>query len=243
MDEPTFSSPNPRWLVATLPSRETAVAFAAAHLLETGQRAIDERGLFSLALSGGSTPKAIFAKLSEPDVIPLLDWSRVLLFWSDERNVPPDHADSNYHNAMQWGLKALPLREEHIFRMHAESDLEVNAAAYEHLLKEKTQGVLDLTMLGMGGDGHTASLFPNTKALEVTDRLVTANQVPQLETQRMTFTFPCINASRATAIYVLGEEKRERLTEVLKGPEDHYPVQRVGTDERPALWITDVALD
>ena len=236
MNEPEVSTPTDRWEVVTLPDREAAVTFAVAHFIETGRQAIEERGLFSVALSGGSTPKAIYSMLSQPDIAPLLDWSRVLLFFSDERAVPPDHEESNFRMAMSY-LSKLPLNEDHIFRMQAEHDIEVQAAAYEHLLKTKCEGVLDLTMLGMGTDGHTASLFPETDALSADDRLVVPNYIPKLDAWRLTLTFPCINASRNIVLYVLGEEKREMMTEVFKD-DGRFPVQRVGE----ALWITDVDL-
>jgi 6-phosphogluconolactonase len=234
MSELDVSMPTDRWEMVTLPDQEAAVTFAVAHFIETGRKAIEARGLFSVALSGGSTPKAIYAMLTEPEIAPLLDWSRVLLFFSDERAVPPDHEESNFHMAMS-RLSKLPIREENVFRMQAEHDIEVQAAAYEHLLKKKCEGVLDLIMLGMGPDGHTASLFPETGALSVTDRLVVPNYIPKLDAWRLTLTFPCINAARNTVLYVLGEEKRDILNQVMQD-DGRFPVQKV--DE--ALWITDV---
>ncbi|MBS0622833.1 MAG: 6-phosphogluconolactonase [Verrucomicrobia bacterium] len=230
--------PNDRWEVVQLPNKEAAIAFAAAHFIETAAKALQERGRFAVALSGGSTPKALFHKLSDPLLAKRIDWGSVLLFWGDERSVPPDHEESNYGMGMRSGLATLPLKASNIFRMEAESDIEVHAAAYEHLLKEKVGGVLDLTILGMGEDGHTASLFPGTEGLDVYDRLVIANEVPEKKTLRMSFTYPCINASRQVVIYVLGASKKGILTKALFDVEANLPIQKI----EDALWITDVDL-
>lgn len=235
---------NNRWEIVSLSDKERAVEFAVHHFIESANDAIQHRGQFAVALSGGSTPAAIFKALATPDNREKVDWSKVFLFWSDERSVPPDHTDSNYKMAMDSGLAALPLNPDQIFRMQAESDIEVHAAAYERLIKEKTDGRFDLTMLGMGDDGHTASLFPGSEALNEEKKLVTANYVAKFDTQRMTCTYPCINASRRIAIYVMGARKEHVLREVLLGDEnpDLYPVQKIGTAETPALWITDIKI-
>lgn len=210
------------------------IASAVQQFIDLAHQAIKERGQFTVALSGGSTPKAIYQTLSQKPKA--LDWGRVFLFWSDERSVPPDHPDSNYRMAMEH-LGKLPILEEHIFRMHAENDIEVNAAAYEHVIKAKTDGIFDLVMLGMGEDGHTASLFPGTEALKITDRLVVPNYIPHLDSWRMTLTFPCINAARTICVYVLGEKKRARLKEVLAGEND-FPISYVKNPH----WVTDIKL-
>ncbi|MCB1135099.1 MAG: 6-phosphogluconolactonase [Chlamydiia bacterium] len=197
-----------------------------------------------MALSGGSTPKAIFEGLASPEYALRVDWQHVWLFWGDERSVPPQHADSNFGMAMHAGMGRLPIPPQHIFRMHAESHIEANAAAYEALLKaELPDGRFDLVMLGMGNDGHTASLFPGTEALKVFDRWVVANPVPLLGTDRMTLTYSCINAARNIAIYVIGESKAEMLDRVLEDPysPDLLPSQAVGTEGSKALWILDKA--
>jgi 6-phosphogluconolactonase len=227
------------WRVAQFADKEGAIGFAVKQWLDLANQAIHSHGQFAVALSGGSSPAAIYHELTLPTYREQVDWSKVLLFWGDERSVPADHHDSNYYMGMEAGLNQLPVPEENIFRMHAESDLEVHAAAYDRLIKEHANGVFDLVMLGMGEDGHTASLFPNTDGLAITDRLVIANYVPQLETWRMSLTFPCINAAHNIHLYVLGEKKQQRLEEVLTGAPDRFPVQQIGTDEHPALWITD----
>ena len=218
--------------------KETTIVFAMCHWLKCAQDAIDNHGAFFVALSGGSTPKAIFEALSKkPDAI---DWSRVHLFWSDERSVPPDDPESNYHMAMHSGLEKLPIKPENINRMVAETNTEQNAQEYENLIKQTLLNrPFDLIMLGMGDDGHTASLFPNTSALTVTDRLVVANPVPQKKTTRMTFTYPLINAATNIAIYVIGKTKAPMLEKVL-APDSPYPISQIGTAATPALIITDI---
>ena len=216
--------------------------FCVDSFLNYANEAIKDHGYFAVALSGGSTPKAIFQALALPENASKADWSRFLVFWSDERSVPPENSESNYHMAMESGWKALPVPEDRIFRMVAESDIEKHAAEYEQLILTKIpQKRFDLVMLGMGDDGHTASLFPHTHGLHVDNKLVIANNVPQKNTWRMSLSFKCINAARHVVIYVMGSGKEDVLKKVLLGtPQpDLYPAQRVGTRENKALWIAD----
>ena len=174
----------------------------------------------------------------------MIEWNKVHLFWSDERACPPDHPDSNYNMAMQAGLSKMPIPKEQVHRMRAEEKIEENASAYEQEIAAALKGrPFDLVMLGMGEDGHTASLFPHTEALKVQNRLVTANYLPEKNVWRMTFTYDCINQASNIAIYVLGASKKVTLAEVLLSPNqfDRYPIQKVGTLTRHALWIVDEA--
>ncbi|MDX8431624.1 MAG: 6-phosphogluconolactonase [Candidatus Algichlamydia australiensis] len=222
----------------TLPgNKEETLAFAVEHWVKTATEAIQNRGSFRVALSGGSTPKAIYQKLST-EFADKIDWSEVHLFWGDERTVSPDHPDSNYKMAMDAGFSKLPIPENQIHRMVAEKEIEANARAYEKLMQAAP---LDLVMLGMGEDGHTASLFPNTAALNEKERLVLPNHVPQKETMRMTLTFPCINRARNIVFYVLGDSKKEMIKKVFTEPEHNFPSQLIGTPESRALWILDLA--
>jgi len=218
-------------------SENETLDFAAEHWVNTARRSIQQKGQFSVALSGGSTPGAIYQRLT---FIRDLDWSKVLLFWSDERAVPPNHSDSNYGNAMNY-FSQLPIPQHQIFRMKAEEDIEKNAIAYEDTIRKRLgKHLFDLVMLGVGEDGHTASLFPQTKALDVDERLVVANEVPQKNTIRMTLTFPCINQSSHIAIYALGKSKQAIVPKVLKAPIlSNYPSSCIGTLQNPALWILD----
>jgi 6-phosphogluconolactonase len=223
---------------------QMTLIFCVEHFIALSKQAIKDHDAFFVALSGGSTPKAIFERLTSPPYDQMIEWNKLHLFWSDERAVPPDHADSNYHMAMQAGLSKMSIPKEQIHRMAAEEKIEENALDYEQKVAVVLKGrPFDLIMLGMGEDGHTASLFPNTQGLHIENRLVIANFIPEKKTWRMTMTFSCINNSLNTAIYVLGAPKKETLAEVLLSPNqfDRYPVQRVGTTSRHVLWIADEA--
>jgi 6-phosphogluconolactonase len=219
------------------------ILFAVEHWIQTALEAISKRSRFSVALSGGSTPNAIYEALSQPPYKSRLDWSKVLFFWSDERCVPADHPDSNYHNAMKSGLSLLPLSPNQIFRMKGEGSHEEMAKEYERTLRQVLDHhVFDLVMLGLGEDGHTASLFPHTAALDVKDHLVVANFVPQKKSWRMTLTFPCIEQSRKTVLYALGASKQKIVQDVLEAAlPSSYPASRIGTPQKSALWILDEA--
>lgn len=220
---------------------DITLSFAADLWIQIANESIQDHGFFAVALSGGSTPKKIFQKLGSMEE--RVDWSKVFLFWSDERSVPPTHPDSNYRMALEeGGLAKLPISKNQIFRMVAEEEIEANAKAYEDVILDKLGShPFDLVMLGMGDDGHTASLFPHTEALTVTGRLVVPNFVPQKNAWRMTFTYECINRSLHICMYVTGAPKAEIVQKVLFGPfdSDTYPSQLIGTQTNPALWIVD----
>jgi 6-phosphogluconolactonase len=223
---------------------QITLIFCVEHFIALSKLAIQDHGAFFVALSGGSTPKAIFQRLSTPPYDQMIEWNKVHLFWSDERATPPDHSDSNYHMAMQAGLGRMPIPKEQIHRMRAEEQIEENALTYEQtLLATLKNHPFDLIMLGMGEDGHTASLFPHTKALTVENRLVVANFLPDKKIWRMTFTYPCINQASHIAIYVIGAAKKKMLAEVFFSPDqfEHLPIQKVGTPTHKALWIADQA--
>lgn len=220
--------------------QEEAIRFAVEHWISTAEEAIAKRSFFSVALSGGSTPHAIYQMLSQAPYASRLDWSKVYLFWSDERAVPPDHPDSNYHMAMKSGLSRLPLISSHIFRMEAERKIEANALAYEAIIRRVAgPGLFDLVMLGVGEDGHTASLFPHTSALAIEDRLVVPNWVEEKKSWRMTLTFSCIRQSKKAVIYALGDSKKSIVNEVLHASESSYPASRIGAPSKKSLWIID----
>lgn len=223
-------------------NHDETIAYAVEHFIQTAQTAIETKGAFFVALSGGSTPKEIYQNLSCSPYKERLDWKSVYLFWSDERSLPPTHPDNNYRMAMEAGLKTLPIPSRQIHRMVAENDIKTNAKLYEKCILNTLQGApFDLVMLGMGEDGHTASLFPKTAALNETKRLVTPNYIPELKTWRMTFTFPLINAALHPVIYVLGEQKKKMLLSVFKpsASSPPLPIQNIGTPAHPALWIVD----
>lgn len=218
--------------------KEATLRFSAEHIVTVLNQGIARNGRASIALSGGSTPKAIYQLLTGPEFKSKVDWKNVDLFWSDERSVPPNDPESNYKMAMDAGFSKIGIPQDNIHRMVAEENAEENARAYENLIKN-TQ--IDLVMLGMGDDGHTASLFPFTHALKVEDHLVVNNYVPQLHTWRMTFSYPGIHHSQHICFYVIGKSKAEKVKEVLTGPyePDRLPSQAVGLERVKALWILD----
>lgn len=219
-----------------------AVNFCINQFLAIAKESIEKNGKFTVALSGGSTPKAIYQGLAKSENAKLIDWSKVYLFWSDERCVPPSSPESNYHMAMEAGFNQLPINQEQVFRMHAEEEIHQAALDYEEQIRQHVpNGAFDLVMLGVGEDGHTASLFPHTHALHTTDRLVIGNFIPLKDTWRMTFTYDCINSAHHIAIYALGKNKAEIVDAVLTGiyNPDLLPAQKVGQLSHQALWILD----
>ncbi|MEM8727325.1 MAG: 6-phosphogluconolactonase [Chlamydiota bacterium] len=237
-----FFSWDDRRDVASPGDRKATVAFAVEHLINCGKEAIKSHRFFAVAVSGGSTPKVIFEKLSSTDNAGALDWSRVLLFWGDERAVPPTDPESNFRLAMDAGLKTLPIPQEHIFRMDTEGNIGANARSYEEKIKRALgPRPFDLIMLGMGSDGHTASLFPGTNALDEKTALVVANEVPQKKTRRMTLTYPCINRAKNIVLYVIGKSKASIVKKVfLEQPVPPYPVSLIGSPSNKALWVLDL---
>ncbi len=209
------------------------------HFLSIAKKSIAEKGAFYVALAGGSTPKALYQRITSASHAEEIDWTKVWLFWGDERSVPPESEESNYHMAMTAGFSNMPIPKEQIFRMHAEDKIEENALLYE----KQIQHPFDLIILGMGEDGHTASLFPQTEGLKSENRLAIANYIPQKNTWRMTLTYDAINTSKNIVIYALGAKKKHTLEEVFNSePQfERYPIQKVGTKENPALWIIDEA--
>ena len=215
-------------------------------------------GRFTVALSGGSTPRAMFSLLAASPFLDTVPWSSIYFFWGDERSVPPDHADSNYRMANETLLSKVPVPPENIFRIPAElKDPEQAADSYAAtLLNFFVKGAppsgtaplatvprFDLVFLGMGADGHTASLFPGTTALQVTDKIVAANFVEKFNTFRITLTAPTINNARDVTFLVAGGDKAKSLHEVLEGAyqPDLYPSQLIRPRKGSLLWMVDEA--
>ena len=201
---------------------------AAHHFVEMVSEAAEANGRVRLAISGGSTPKAAFQLLADPTqpFRSRMPWEDLEIFWVDERTVPPDHPESNYRMTKEALLDQVPLHLQQIYRMEGEREPEVAAAGYEAELRnlfrlESAESPrFDLLQLGMGPDGHTASLFPHTAALHETRRLVAANHVPQLNTWRITLTWPVINHACSVFFLIAGADKAERVHEVFTGPRD-----------------------
>lgn len=224
-----------------------AVALATAdRFVADAVAAIDERGIFRVALSGGSTPKQVYPLLLEPERRDAIDWSRVEFFWGDERAVPPDHPESNFGVAYGMLISQLPgVRQDRIHRMPAEApDRDAAALSYESELRLAfgTRGdeppAFDLIWLGMGPDGHCASLFPGSQALTVMDRWVVANWAPGPSAWRMTLTFPVLNAGRDVLFVVTGADKAEAFADVRSGTSTD-PAARVDGDN--VEWFVDAA--
>jgi 6-phosphogluconolactonase len=220
---------------------------AARRFVEMGHEAISGRGEFFVALSGGGTPRAMYTQLAAPPLRDYLDWSKVELFFSDERFVPPDSDQSNYHTAREDLFAHVPIPENNV-HPYATVDVSAEAAAvrYEEEIRHTLSAVnssppvFDLVLLGMGPDGHTASLFPDTEALTIKDRLVAANFVPKMDTWRLTFTYPLINAARTVMFMVQGDDKKERVREVLV-PGSSLPAAGVQPSEGRLVWLLDAA--
>lgn len=200
----------------------------------------------TVALSGGSTPKLLFELLADPsepfrDQIP---WPDVHFFWSDERHVPPDHEESNFRMANEAMLSRVPVTKSNVHRVPSENPNAAEAASeYEQTLIEITQQPLpqlDLILLGLGPDGHTASIFPGSDVLRETKRLVAAPWVEKFQTYRITMTLPLLNNSASVVFLVSGSEKAKIVKEVFKGPEQ-YPAQAVKPTHGELLWMLDKA--
>jgi 6-phosphogluconolactonase len=221
--------------IAVPGDEKATIAFSCERWLHFAEKAIKERGLFNCALSGGSTPKKIFNTLALHKNA--LDWTKVRLYFSDERWVPQDHPDSNAFMAWNAGFKDL-VSPAQFFPMAQGDDPEKAAADYNRLIENVS---FDLIMLGVGEDGHTASLFPKTHALECHSALVTANFLPEKEVWRITFTYKAINSARHTNLYALGASKASIVKEIFTAPYDpiRLPAQKVGTEDHKALWILD----
>ena len=219
-----------------LPGNEKeTLNFAVERWLVIAQKSIEMKGSFTCALSGGSTPKSIYNELLKKN--DALDWSKVKLYFSDERCVPLDHEESNFHMAWEAGFKHLVTREQ-IFPMYQEGDPRMAGEVYNSLISAV---VFDLVMLGLGDDGHVASLFPFTHALQCNDRDAVANFLPNKETWRITLTFSAINRAFYKNIYVFGKKKASIVKEIFTHPynPDQLPAQNIGSPEHKALWILD----
>jgi 6-phosphogluconolactonase len=222
---------------------------AAEEVIRAATDAVAQRGRFAIALSGGSTPKNLYTLIAA-NASASLPWDQMFFFWGDERHVPPEDADSNYGMAKEIFLSKVAIPPTNIFPIPAENpDASAAADAYEQTLRKffaLAPGEFprfDLILLGMGPDGHTASLFPETAALQEKSRLVVANWVEKLKTSRITFTLPVLNAARCVAFLVSGADKAPVLHEVLEGdaPAEKYPSKLVQPGEGKLIWFVDRA--
>lgn len=204
----------------------TELTRRAAALFRDAARAAGAAGRrFCVSLAGGSTPRGLYRALATPETpAEAVDWENAELFFGDERTVPPDHADSNFRMVREALLEPAVNPPTHVNRMEGESaDLDAAARRYERTLRLHAPGdpdpILDLALLGMGPDGHTASLFPGTTALDERERLCVAVEVPRLKTRRLTLTYPVFLRARAVVFLIAGADKAETLRAVVEGPD------------------------
>ena len=215
---------------------------AAAMVAAEATASLRERGAFAIALSGGSTPKAMHQLLTRPPYRDRIDWSRWSVYFGDERACPPDDAESNYRMARETLLDHVPIRPDRVYRMRGEgADLDAAASEYSSLLEATLPAGpggprLDLVLLGLGTDGHTASLFPGTPALDVTGAWATRGHATYAPYDRITATFPLLTAAAAIGFLVAGASKRDALAGVVAGT---VPAARVKPAYGRLRWLLD----
>lgn len=235
--------------VRVYPTREILFEEAAPIVMMRAREAVDNRGKFVMAISGGSTPKGLFQQLTEEPVMSLMPWDKTFVFWVDERYVPQDHPDSNYRMAQEFFLSKVPIPKENIYPVtKGAQPVDQAASTYENKLLKffgtDTQiPQFDLILLGMGDDGHTASLFPGVQVLNETDKWVVGYFVDNARKERVTLTLPVLNAARMVMALVEGDKKAERVKEVLEGPKDppKYPIQYIRPVEGQFDFLLDAA--
>ena len=226
---------------------EQVARAAADRFTEIAQASIADRGRFSVALAGGSTPRLTYELLASLEYRDRIAWGSVHLFFGDERSVPPTHDESNYRMASEALISRLPIPAENVYRMTGENDPATGARLYEKALRAFFDNApwprFDLVLLGMGDDGHTASLFPHTPALAERHAWVVANRVEKLKTFRLTLTPPAINHAAHIIFMVTGAGKAARLAEVMRGPRDpeRLPAQMIQPVDGSLTWLVDQA--
>ncbi|PYS56997.1 MAG: 6-phosphogluconolactonase [Acidobacteria bacterium] len=242
-----MSTSEARPRVQVFDDAEAVARGAAERFVELGQAAIDARGCFSVGLAGGSTPKRTYELLASEAYREQLNWSKVHIFFGDERCVPPDHSESNYRMANEALISRVSIPPPNVHRINGLGDAVANASLYEDELRTFFNPAswprFDLVLLGMGDDGHTASLFPGTKALVEPRAWVVANWVEKFGAFRITLTAPAINHAANIAFLVTGATKAERLLEVLRGALDpeKLPSQLIQPLDGSLFWLVDKA--
>ena len=222
---------------------------AAQDFLQSATQAVSEKGSFTVALSGGSTPKALYSLLATDAALrSQLPWDKMHMYFGDERSVGPDHADSNFRMATETMLSKVPVKPEQVFRIKGEyKDTEKAAQEYEQVLRTSFKIAdgqfprFDLVFLGIGNEGHTASLFPGTKALHESKRLAVRNWVGKLYTNRITLTAPVVNNAARVVFMVTGADKTLALKGILEGPHepDQLPAQLIQPSNGNLVWLVD----
>jgi 6-phosphogluconolactonase len=223
---------------------DALMSVAALRVATIGEESIKQRGRFTWSLAGGNTPRQLYALLARPPFVSKLDWARVEFFWGDERCVPPDHPDSNYRMVRETLLDVIQPDPARVHRMHGEDDPSVAVAGYEAAL-QRSFGLhagsppprFDLILLGMGADGHTASLFPHSPTLRETQRWIAFDPTAA----RLTLTRPVLNAGAHVLFLVSGANKAARLKHVLAGPDEGLPAQCIHPAHGRVEWLVDAA--
>jgi 6-phosphogluconolactonase len=243
-------------MIQIFPNPDALADAVARHIVDCAGEAISTAGRFTVALSGGSTPRAAYSRLATRDLSSQLDWQRTHVLWGDERGVPPDDPRSNYRMANEALLDRVPIPARQIHRIRGEDDPEKAAAEYERELRtlfeachsERSEEsleshALDLVLLGMGEDGHTASLFPGQAAVHETARWVVAVPAPEGTIWRITLTPAVLNTARNVTFVVSGASKAVRLQQVLQGPftPDVLPAQAIRPLQGRLTWLVDEA--
>lgn len=229
--------------IDVLPTPEALAAAAAEVFIRTGNSAIAAAGKFNVALAGGTTPKRLYSLLGTAPFAHRIDWPRVHVFWGDERCVPPTDETSNYRMAREALLDHVPIPADNIHRIHGEVDPETAAAAYEHTLRNTLTERFDLILLGLGADGHTASLFPGSSAVHEHGRWVAAEYMTAVAMWRVTLTPAVINKASQVVFLVAGADKAAMLQRVIEGArdEDVLPAQIIEPQDGELHWLVDVA--
>ncbi len=223
-------------------NREQLVRAAVQRWVELANESIRARNSFHVALAGGSTPKPVYELLQREN----LDWDKIHLYWGDERDVPPDHPDSNYRMAREALIDHVPIPDTNVHPIHVQPDIETTVVAYRQELENVNRGAngqpcFDLIMLGVGDDGHIASLFPESSALTVNDSPVVSVYVEKLNNWRVTLTYPVLNTARYLMLLVSGETKAPVVARVFGSEtERKFPVQKLAPQGR-IEWYLDRA--
>jgi 6-phosphogluconolactonase len=231
-------------VIERFPDAGSLVHGMAEFFIEVANQAIEARDVFAVALAGGSTPRGVYELLASEEYAEAVDWSKVHVFWGDERSVPPNNPNSNYWMADDLWLGKSAVPKINVHRMKGELEPALAEDNYTRVLRDFFAGrtaAFDLILLGMGDDGHTASLFPGMAAIHENEKWVVAHFVEKLDTWRITLTPAIINLAANVAFLVSGESKAERVKEVLEGPDqpDVLPAQIVQPTDGKLYWYID----
>ncbi len=235
-------------MIKIFPNSDELNFFAAEKFVEIANKAIEENGRLTVALAGGSTPKSLYQLLSSGNFKDQMDWTKVFFFFGDERNVLPGDAESNFRMANENLFLPLHISVENVFRWQTElrntekiAEIYEESAKFFFALNGDELARFDLILLGIGGDGHTASLFPFTEALRETKKIAVANSVEKLATTRLTLTIPVINNAANVIFLVKGADKAETLQTVLEGKlqPEKFPAQSIKPENGELFWLVD----